>query len=229
MRAILHNHDMIARVCGPDEGVEVGDKPAGVGLERLRFDGSQLVDIATLSEFYVVRRDGSWELHAIEVPGSQLVQMSHKQKWRLVNDGGTYRLKTDDELLEEAKRAKCFEVDKRRVVQSHPLPFTIPSSGTSIKVNFEELAPDKPRTSWLQGQSAKALACKVEGESFTEELKAADDQWYSMTRQDWIDLGKALGQWVSDHLKAADSHFADIDGYTTIEEVEGHDLSLYWP
>ena len=228
MRAIIHNHDMIAKTCGPGEGVEVGDKPAGVGLERLRFDGSQLVDIATLSEFYVVRRDGSWELHAVEVPGSQLVQMSHKQKWRLVNDDGTYRLKTDAELLGEAQEAKIREVDAERAGRCEMMPYTTPD-GASVEIKIGEYPPGKPRQTWLSGASARALAAKVKGESFSDDLIAADDSRHTMNEDIWVSLGEELHKWVRDHINAAKDHAADINAYTTIEDVENHDLTLYWP
>lgn len=229
MRAIIHNYDMIAKVCGPDEGTDVGDKPPGVGLERLRFDGSQLVDIATLSEFYVVRRDGSWELHAVEVPGSQLVAMSHKQTWRLINDGGTYRLKTDNELLTEAQAAKIREVEAERVRRCEMMPYTTPD-GASVKVKIGEYPPGKPRQTWLSGASARALAAKVKEESFSDDLIAADDSRHSMNEDNWVNLGEALHQWVRDHINAAKDHTANIESLSTVEDVEGYDVtSGYWP
>lgn len=229
MRAIIHNTDMIAKVCGPDEGVEVGEKPAGVGLERLRFDGVKLVDIATLSEFYVVRGDGSWELHVVEVPGSQLVQMTHKQKWRLINDSGTFRLKTDDELLGEAKEKKIREVDIERARRCEMMPYTTPD-GASVEVKIGEYPPDKPRQTWLSGASARALAAKVKEQSFTDDLIAADDTRHSMNEDDWVSLGESLHQWVRDHINAAKDHRADIEALTTIKDVENYDVtSGHWP
>lgn len=229
MRVILHNHDMI--VCtttDPNKGVEVGAKPRNVGCERLRFDGEKLVDIADLSEFYVARRDGDWELHAVEVPGSQLVSMSHKQKWRLVNDEGTFRLKTDDELLGEAQKAKIVEVERERSRRTKQMPFTT-QEGTTIEVKIGEDAPDKPRQTWLAGASSRALAAKVKGESFTDDLIAADDTKHSMDQDDWVTLGEELHQWVRDHISVAKDHRDEILSYTSIEDVENHDLTKYWP
>jgi hypothetical protein len=34
-------------------GTEIGRIPPGVGLERMRFDGKQLVDLATLGEIWM--------------------------------------------------------------------------------------------------------------------------------------------------------------------------------
>ncbi len=228
MRAIIHNHDMIAKICGPDEGVEVGKKPTGVGLERLRFDGEKLLDIATLSEFYVVRRDGSWELHVVEVPGSQLVQMSHKQKWRLINDDGMYRLKTDDELLQEAKEKKFLEVGKERARRYVLMPYTTPA-GSNIQVKIGEEA-SKPRQTWLAGASSRGLAAKVKDQSFEDDLIAANDTRHTMDREGWIDFGEKLHQWMRDHIDAASYHIQDIKDLTTIEDVENYDVtSGYWP
>ena len=97
MRAILNN-DLIVKLAFAD-GTEIGDLPSGVGLERLRFDGSAVVDLATLSEIWVrTSTSGALELHCIDIGGCQLVTMTYNQRDLLINDAGTYRLKTVAEL-----------------------------------------------------------------------------------------------------------------------------------
>lgn len=95
MKVIL-NQDRIVKLSARS-GVDVGNPPPGIGIERLRWTGKKLVDIATLSEMYVEKKSGNWELHAIRVPGSQKVQMSWYDRKRLIDDNGTYRVLTQEE------------------------------------------------------------------------------------------------------------------------------------
>lgn len=98
MKAIL-NQDKIVKLIMTG-GAEIGSIPKGVGLERLRFDGEQIIDLATLSQIWVraVAKD-AFELHAVEVPGAQLVDMTYRERRRLTQDpDGTIRLLTDDEI-----------------------------------------------------------------------------------------------------------------------------------
>lgn len=100
MGALLKD-DIIISLSGGD--VKVGTLPKGVGLERLRWDGSKLVDLIDLKEMYVVfYHPDIFELHAVEVKGSQLVTMTYADRKRLINDNGTIRLLTEAEELERA-------------------------------------------------------------------------------------------------------------------------------
>jgi len=51
MRAML-DRDIIVHLT-PHGDTEIGSIPKGAGLERMRFDGKQLVDLATLGEIWV--------------------------------------------------------------------------------------------------------------------------------------------------------------------------------
>lgn len=97
MRALL-NDDLITSLTDSADGVEIGNPPAGVGLERLRWTGESLVDLAECDRCQVVCRDGRFELHAVPVPGSQEVVMRWTDRKRLVLDGETIRLLTPSEL-----------------------------------------------------------------------------------------------------------------------------------
>jgi len=86
-----------------------------VGLERLRFDSRQVVDLADLKRIWV--RDlggGAFELHAIEVPGSQAVDMTYADRRRLTTEAGVIRLRTEDEMISQ-ELADCLSQEKNRL------------------------------------------------------------------------------------------------------------------
>jgi hypothetical protein len=80
---------------------EIGELPKGVGLERLRWDGSQIIDLANLSEIWVRSVGQSFELHCIEVANSILVSMTYGDRKNLTTNGSVIRLKTEEELYQE--------------------------------------------------------------------------------------------------------------------------------
>ena len=115
MRAIV-DRDVIVRITQRGN-TDIGRIPKGVGLERLRWDGSKVVDLADLTEMWVEEQNGAFILHAVKVPGSQLVQMTYADRKRLTKDpDGTIRVKTDAELQAEAEEqqtsAKVGRLDK---------------------------------------------------------------------------------------------------------------------
>lgn len=81
--------------------IDKGSIPAGVGLERLRWTGKALVDLADLDEIWCEHKNGAFLLHAIEVPYSQLVKMSYKDRKKLWNDNGVYKIKSDAQVRGE--------------------------------------------------------------------------------------------------------------------------------
>ena len=86
-------------------GTEIGPLPRKVGLERLRWTGSELVDLADLPSMWVRKKGGSFELHALRVPGSQRVTMTYNQRKRLTDDNGLYRILAQVEIdTAKAKR-----------------------------------------------------------------------------------------------------------------------------
>ncbi len=78
-------------------------KSAQGDLNRIRFDGTSLVDLATLSQMYVTYENNTFELHAREVPNSQLVTMTYESRRYLTNVDGVIRAKTSQELVDEIK------------------------------------------------------------------------------------------------------------------------------
>jgi len=101
MKAII-DRDIITYIT-PRGSIEIGSLPKGIGLERLRWDGEKIIDLADLESIWVGH---DLTLHAIEVPGSRLIEMNYRDRKRLINDAGSIRLKTIDDLESERKTLK---------------------------------------------------------------------------------------------------------------------------
>lgn len=94
---------------------EIGALPPGVGLERLRFAGRKVVDLAELRRIWVcVLGSGAYSLHAVEVPGSQAVDMTYADRRRLTTEAGIIRLRTEDELIAQ-ELVDCLNQEKNRL------------------------------------------------------------------------------------------------------------------
>ncbi len=130
--------------------------------------------------------------------------------------------------LSEVKSRKINEIEAERLRRNETMPFTTPD-GIDIQIKIAEQPPAKPRQTWLAGASAKGLAAKVKGQSFTNDLIAADDSRHDMNEDEWIQLGEKLQDWIKAHIDAASQHIADIQSYNTVDEVQNHDLTKYWP
>jgi hypothetical protein len=96
MKALL-SEDIIQAVGSGD--TEIGALPPGIGVERLRWDGSQLLDLAEATQIYVRHLSGNrFELHGVAVAGSQPVAMTWADRKNLIIVDGLIRLKTAEEL-----------------------------------------------------------------------------------------------------------------------------------
>lgn len=114
MKAVI-NQDKILYFSEKAGTIEVGSAPRGAGLERIRWTGEKLVDLAGLSQIWVSPLGGkSFDLHAHQMPGSQLVDMEYVDRKRLTIDNGLIRLKTEDELISEKKASKIL-IEKNKV------------------------------------------------------------------------------------------------------------------
>jgi len=112
MKAILYN-DLIINLSAT-EGIEIGGLPKGIGLERLRFDGQIVVDLALLSNIWVLEKvPGFYELHVIPIPGSQLVAMAYADRTKLITEGGAIRVKTPAEIETERLVKQCLLLKNR--------------------------------------------------------------------------------------------------------------------
>lgn len=117
MKAIL-KEDIIINLT--EQGnTEIGILPEGVGIERLRWDGSKLIDLANLNEFWIRSIGSGFELHAIKVFGSQLVLMRYIDRKHLTLEGDFIRVKTSQELLDEqkAKFNTDLKIEMRNVLR----------------------------------------------------------------------------------------------------------------
>ncbi len=114
MRAILNQDKIVKLTLASDKGVEIGRLEKGVGLERQRFDGEKVVDLAELDIIFVRHLGGShFDLHAVEVPGSQQVAMRYADRRRLTIDNGVIRVKTEDEYHAEQAATERQQVKNR--------------------------------------------------------------------------------------------------------------------
>jgi hypothetical protein len=109
-RAIIRKDRIIKLTINPKLGIEVGELPKGVGLERLRWDGKKIVDLNDLDTFFVNRATGS--LHVNKQPNSEQVKMKYQDRFNLVKDPETnlIRIKTK----EESDQPKKEEYRNRR-------------------------------------------------------------------------------------------------------------------
>lgn len=81
-----------------DEGVEVGEIPKGVGLNRLRFNGKELVDISQADSIWVrPLPNGGFSYHCIEVPGSHLLPIPYRERKKVTMEGGIPRVRVEKE------------------------------------------------------------------------------------------------------------------------------------
>lgn len=98
MKVKIFNYDHIKQ---SNDGIEVGKKPVGVGMERLRWTGSELVDLADRSFIWCEYKNGGFILHAIKVPCAQLIEMSYSDRKKLWSDNGVYKIKSDKQIITE--------------------------------------------------------------------------------------------------------------------------------
>jgi hypothetical protein len=98
MRAILNNDMIVSLVMNETDGTEIGNIPKDIGLERLRFNGTELLDLAELSAFWVESVLGGFVLHCIQIPNAEYIEMAYADRKYLVYNSGTLRLKTQEEI-----------------------------------------------------------------------------------------------------------------------------------
>ena len=112
MKAILRE-DLIIKV-SLTEGIEIGNIPNTVSLDRLRWDGSKIVDLANVSVIYIRHLgDNFFELHAIPQPNTQWLPMNYKQRRDLRYNSTTdtiylagMQVKADEAIDEEIEAIK---------------------------------------------------------------------------------------------------------------------------
>ena len=96
MKAVL-DQDIIIYITEKGD-TEIGAIPPNkkdVGLERLGWDGTKIVDLADMSEIWVKSVSNNfYELHAVKVLDTQKVQMTYRHPKNLIIEDGIIRVKT---------------------------------------------------------------------------------------------------------------------------------------
>ena len=111
--------DIIIQLTMDRGEVEVGNIPSGVSLERLRWDGSRLVDLISLRVIHVRVKEGNFfELHSIPLKNTHPVVMSYRDRRRLRvgPDGVPFIANVDmivGEVKEEKRKAAEIKLQKR--------------------------------------------------------------------------------------------------------------------
>lgn len=95
-RAII-KHGRIVKLTIQNIGIEVGVIPKGVGLERLRWNGTELIDLMDLDEIYVDRE--TRVLHIEDKGNCEKVKMKYNERFDLFKDPITklLRIKTQED------------------------------------------------------------------------------------------------------------------------------------
>jgi hypothetical protein len=114
MQATLNNDIVIA--LGRGSVTIPDDYPRDVGWERLRWDGKQIVDLATLTGMWVEFSNGMFILHCIELPNTTYLDMDYSQRKNLYFDGAV-KLKTqaqiDSELIAKQTNAISYFLESK--------------------------------------------------------------------------------------------------------------------
>lgn len=96
MKATISPDGKIIKLSVIGKGVEVGNIPRGTPLDRFRWDGTRLVDLAKCKTFYVEPLGNDYfDLHVAPIRNSQKVNMSYEDRKRLkINSAGQICLAT---------------------------------------------------------------------------------------------------------------------------------------
>jgi hypothetical protein len=90
----------------PDHnGEEVGTISRTVPMNRVRWNGKRLVDIARIRGFWV---DKKKVLHVFDVGDCTYIDMTYQQRKNLIIKDGVPRLKTSEELATEKQKSKSM-------------------------------------------------------------------------------------------------------------------------
>jgi hypothetical protein len=76
------------------------DYPRDVGLERLRWNGSQIIDLATLNGFWVEHKNGMFVLHCMSMLNTTFIEMSYAQRKLLYYDG-SIKIRTSEQIASD--------------------------------------------------------------------------------------------------------------------------------
>ena len=132
MGLILERGRIVTHIFDGGLDIRVPQKYTNVPEERLRYlSNGKWVDLASLDSIWVAYRNGAWELYGEPYPDAQLVKMRFEDKRKLIDDGGLYRVLTDNELnqlrlTQKIKKDAAIARKKiKRKTQDHPFELLV--------------------------------------------------------------------------------------------------------
>jgi len=201
MKAILRE-DMITQL-SLDKGIEVGNMPSGVSIDRVRWDGVRLVDLLKVRHIYVrVLEHNYFELHIMPLKNTHEVQMTYKDRKRLrVGSEGKPYLADDTFIEQEVKDEKIKAAD--------------------LKL-FEKLGGSQKQ---FQGLQALLMAVIVYASTGSTTLKTLFDDLTPHIRDAYpLARYEEILKAAAKHLKnCMEEYHSEIDRINTTTEPEGND------
>ena len=128
--------------------------------------------------------------------------------------------------LSTVQEETCNDVNgecSRRVSQGISYTFPDGSTGTIQLRNNDDAIN-------VLGLAAGGLALVVEGDtSTTTPFRDEQNVIHEMTGPEFVEMGEVGRKWKQNNIKAAWQHKDEIRAYTIVEDVQNHDMTLYWP
>lgn len=109
MKTFVLQHDLVVGTAsGNTEGPEISEQFRDVPMDRLRFNGTRLIDIAAINQFFV----DSLGIKHIDNADPSWQPLRCAWDAPLVFDDGQWRVKTKADALAAAKRAKADDIGR---------------------------------------------------------------------------------------------------------------------
>lgn len=132
--------------------------------------------------------------------------------------------RSDTDLLKGAKdaRRQAVETERdRRIVAG--LPYTFPAGPGTIQLRPADILN-------VNGVAARGAALLQRGDTTTTlAFRDAANVTHSLTPQQAVDMGIAVGERVEGIYQASWIHKDAIERLTTVAEVDAYDISTGWP
>lgn len=149
MKAIIDGEKIVKWTIS-DEGIEVGNIPSRMPMDRIRWDGEKLVSIGDYKELYV----DNDTLQTFIMPGfnRQKIKMEYKDRKRLRKHDGKIKVITPQEEIKEKEDRQFLA---RRKKEYPPIEDFIDAM---VKINNPETKTEGEKQ--LQEYYSKCLAVK---------------------------------------------------------------------
>jgi hypothetical protein len=145
--------------------------------------------------------------------------------------GMTYALQDDaiigqpvveDRDVEEVRTEKLAALNAERTRRRYPGAIPTP---LGWPVDFRHETDEKN----ILGQSAIAMALKMQGSTQRVSFTGADDVDHELTLDEMILVGLAPGMWINQVHLACRAHKAVIEALETAADVAAYDFTADWP